>query len=74
MKYISKKLAELFSKGNRNPETKEQKAEYKNAIKELKSYTDRDLQDIGINRSEIETVVRHGFATNDSMNDQNTAA
>lgn len=36
--------------------------EIRAAIKELQSYNDRDLADIGISRGEIEDVVRNGRA------------
>lgn len=35
-----------------------QRAEYKRAVKQLCSMTDRELSDIGINRSDIHDVVR----------------
>ena len=37
-------------------------SEIKAAIRELQSYNDRDLADLGISRGEIEDVVRNGRA------------
>ena len=74
MKDISKKVAKLFIKNNTSAAKKAQELEYKIAISALKDYTDRELDDIGISRYEIENVVRFGFAANDARYSQNTAA
>ena len=66
---IRKKVVGIFDKSNRAAEAK-----YKKAINELKNLNDRELNDIGILRSNIEFAVRHGLATNDRNYDQNSAA
>ena len=47
-----KTLAEKFSAWRRT----------RDAVRELSQLTDRELQDIGILRGDIEAVVRHGVA------------
>ncbi len=42
------------------PEKRAEEKEIKRAIRELKSFDDRQLRDIGIPRGEIEGAVRHG--------------
>lgn len=42
------------------PEKAAEEKEIKRAIRELKSFDDRQLRDIGIPRGEIELAVRHG--------------
>jgi uncharacterized protein YjiS (DUF1127 family) len=49
-----KKITNIFSMAS------EQEVEIQRAIKELKSYSDRELADIGITRCDIEFVVRNG--------------
>jgi hypothetical protein len=47
------------------PEVAAQEKEFKQAITELKSFTDRELRELGINRNGIENAVRYGHPEND---------
>ncbi len=49
-----KKIVKVYSLVN------EKEQEIQQAIKELKSYSDRELADLGITRGDIEFVVRNG--------------
>lgn len=66
---MSKKVIGIFDRKGRAVEVK-----YKEAIRELKQLSDRNLEDIGISRCNIEYVVRHGLADNDPDYDQNSVA
>jgi hypothetical protein len=57
----------------RSPEKVAEEKQIKRAIRELKSYNDRELRDIGISRSKIEQAVRYGNAANDSDFDKHAA-
>jgi uncharacterized protein YjiS (DUF1127 family) len=70
MKNLTRSIVSIFGKKVRNPE----EVKIKQAITALKTYSDRELADIGISRSEIENAVRFGKPANDSNLDQNTAA
>ncbi len=55
-----------------SPEEVASEREIKRVIGELKSYTDRELRELSIARSDIETAVRHGRP--DFENDLNQQA
>jgi len=44
------------------PEARAEELETRRAIRELKSFSDRQLHDLGINRKGVEHAVRHGNA------------
>ena len=71
---ITKKVVRLFGKKDRSPEAVARETEIKIAIRALKGYTDRDLNDMGIARSNIENAVRYGKASNDTDFNQNSVA
>lgn len=66
---LSKNVVRLFDKVERGRE-----AEFKIAIRTLKGLSDRQLNDIGIARNNIENVVRNGKAVNDANFSQNSVA
>jgi uncharacterized protein YjiS (DUF1127 family) len=57
----------------RAPEKVAEEKELKRIIRELKSYNDRELADIGIPRSGIEDAVRHGRPGYECDLEQNAA-
>ena len=63
---ITKTIERVFKKLGPDPVMVAKEAEIKRAIRELKSYNDRELRDIGIPRSKIEHAVRYGIPANDS--------
>jgi len=63
---FTKAIGRIFNNTPLDPEAKAWEAEVRRAIRELKSLNDRELNDIGIARSEIEHAVRYGIAKNDS--------
>jgi hypothetical protein len=70
MKNLTRSIVGIFNKKMRNPA----EVEIKLAIRALKTYSDRELTDMGISRCDIENVVRYGNAANDLNLDQHTAA
>lgn len=74
MMNITNKIVHIFGKKMRSPEEVARETEIRNAIRELKLYSDRDLRDIGIARSRIEHVVRYGKGANDPEVNQDSAA
>ncbi len=74
MKNISSKVIGLFDRKPRDPARRNSEKEIRKAISELRNLSDRDLDDIGIARYEIEERVRFGHAANNSDYDQNGVA
>lgn len=70
---ITNTIERLFKKIGPDPVKVAKEAEIRRAIRDLKSYNDRELRDIGIPRSKIEDAVRYGVAANDSDFDQYAA-
>lgn len=70
---FTKTIGRIFNKKPLDLEAKSREAEFKRAIGELKNLNDRELNDIGIARSEIEHAVRYGIAKNDADFDQRAA-
>jgi len=74
MNKITKKVVSLFSKKNHSSEAAAKEAEIKIAIRALKAYSNRDLEDMGIARWDIENAVRYGKAANDTDFNHNSVA
>lgn len=60
MKNIFSFFSDLVHPENAANDNNHSGAEIRQAIRELRSLSDRDLNDMGLARSEIEYAVRHG--------------
>ncbi len=68
MKMIDMAKSVFLRKTGRDSGAQAMESEIKNAIRALRSMNDRELDDIGVRRHEIEQAVRFGIAENDSAN------
>ncbi len=68
MKMIDMAKSVFLRKIGQDSEAQAMESEIKDAIRALRSMNDRELDDIGVRRHEIEQAVRFGIARNDSAN------
>ena len=62
---ISEKVKGILMFKLRDPEAVAREVELKRAVSELQGLNDRELNDIGISRCNIERAVRYGLPEND---------